>query len=247
MRNLEGKTALVTGASRGIGRAICVRLAREGANIVGVDIDLDLMDETAELVRAEEVDFLAVKGDVVEFDQMKDAVSQAVDEFGSIDVMVNNAGITRDNLLIRMGEQDWDAVIDINLKGVFNCVKAAARPMMKQREGRIINIASVVGIIGNAGQANYSASKGGVIALTKTSARELAARGVAVNAVAPGFIETPMTEELSEEAREASLEQIPFRRYGTPEDVAAVVSFLAGPDASYMTGQVLRVDGGMVM
>jgi 3-oxoacyl-[acyl-carrier protein] reductase len=247
MKNLAEKTALVTGASRGIGRAIAARLARDGANVVGVDIDLDLMDATAELVRAEQVGFLAVRANVVEPDQMKDAVGQAVDEFGSIDIMVNNAGITRDNLLIRMKEQDWDAVIDINLKGVFNCIKAAARPMMKQREGRIINIASVVGIIGNAGQANYSASKGGVIALTKTSARELAARGVAVNAVAPGFIETPMTEELSEEAREASLEQIPFRRYGTPEDVAAVVSFLAGPDASYMTGQVLCVDGGMVM
>jgi 3-oxoacyl-[acyl-carrier protein] reductase len=247
MSKLADKTALVTGASRGIGRAICKRLAEEGANVVGVDIDIELMDETADLVRAEGVDFLGIKGNVVELDQMKDAVSQAIDEFGSLDIMVNNAGITRDNLLIRMKEQDWDAVIDINLKGVFNCIQAAARPMMKQREGRIINIASVVGIIGNAGQANYSASKGGVIALTKTSARELAARGVAVNAVAPGFIETPMTEELSEEAREASLQQIPFRRYGTPEDVAAVVSFLAGPSASYMTGQVLRVDGGMVM
>ena len=247
MKNLEGKTALVTGASRGIGRAICVRLAQEGANVVGVDIDLDVMDETAEKVRAEGVEFLAVQGNVVHLEEMKDAVSQAMDEFGSLDVMVNNAGITRDNLLIRMKEADWDAVIDINLKGVFNCIQAAARPMMKQRAGRIINIASVVGIIGNAGQANYSASKGGVIALTKTSARELAARGVAVNAVAPGFIETPMTEKLSDEAREASLEQIPFRRYGKAEDVAAVVSFLAGPDASYMTGQVLCVDGGMVM
>jgi 3-oxoacyl-[acyl-carrier protein] reductase len=247
MNNLQEKTALVTGASRGIGRAICVRLARAGANIVGLDINLDVMDETAELVKAEGVEFLALEGNVVDMDQMKDAIGQAMDQFGSLDILVNNAGITRDNLLIRMGEEDWDSVIDINLKGVFNGIKAAARPMMKQRAGRIINIASVVGIVGNAGQANYSASKGGVIALTKTCARELAARGVTVNAVAPGFIETPMTEELSDEAREASLSGIPLGRYGKPEDVADAVCFLAGPDSSYMTGQVLCVDGGMVM
>lgn len=238
---------MVTGASRGIGRAICARLAHDGAKVVGLDINLDSMDETEALVKAVDADFMALEGNVVEFAQMQDAVTKAIDRFGSLDIMVNNAGITRDNLLIRMDEADWDSVIDINLKGVFNCIKAAARPMMKQRQGRMINIASVVGIIGNAGQANYSASKGGVIALTKTAARELARRGVAVNAVAPGFIETPMTRKLTDDAKAASLASIPFGRYGQPEDVAGAVAFLSGPDSAYMTGQVLTVDGGMVM
>jgi len=247
MRHLDGKAALVTGASRGIGRAICRRLAEAGADVAGLDIDPALMDETAALCGQEGAKFLALEADVRDFEQMREAVKKVVAEFGSLDVLVNNAGITRDNLLIRMEEADWDAVLDINLKGVFNGIKAAARPMMKQRSGTIVNIASVVGVIGNAGQANYSASKGGVIALTKTAARELAPRGVRVNAVAPGFIQTAMTDKLSEDARAHLIGQIPLGRLGRPQDVAAAVLFLVGPDSSYITGQVVRIDGGMVM
>jgi 3-oxoacyl-[acyl-carrier protein] reductase len=244
---LEGKTAVVTGASRGIGRAIALRLARDGANIAGLDIKEELLEETGALVREQSVEFLPITADVTDFDEMKEAVGRVTDSFDSLDILVNNAGITRDNLLIRMSDEDWKAVLSVNLTGVFNGVKAVARPMMRQRSGRIVNIASVVGMIGNAGQANYSASKGGVIALTKTAARELASRNVNVNAVAPGFIRTAMTDELSDEARDGALSQIPFGRFGEPEDVAAVVAFLAGPDSSYLTGQVVRVDGGMVM
>jgi len=247
MRHLDGKAALVTGASRGIGRAICRRLAEAGADVAGLDIDLGLMDETAALCGEEGAKFLALEADVRDFRQVREAVKKVVAEFDSLDVLVNNAGITRDNLLIRMDEADWDAVLDINLKGVFNGIKAAARPMMKQRSGTIVNIASVVGVIGNAGQANYSASKGGVIALTKTAARELAPRGVRVNAVAPGFIQTAMTDKLSEDARAHLIGQIPLGRLGRPQDVAAAVLFLVGPDSSYITGQVVRIDGGMVM
>ncbi len=247
MSTLQGKTALVTGASRGIGRAIALRLARDGANIAGLDIKDDLLEETGALVREQGVEFLPITADVTDFDNMKAAVGQFTEAFDSLDIMVNNAGITRDNLLIRMSDEDWRAVISVNLTGVFNGIKAVARPMMRQRSGRIVNIASVVGMVGNAGQANYSASKGGVIALTKTAARELAGRGINVNAVAPGFIRTAMTDELSEEARESALGQIPFARFGEAQDVAAAVAFLAGPDSSYLTGQVIRVDGGMVM
>ena len=247
MKPLEGKTAVVTGAARGIGRAICLELAEAGANVAGIDVAMDAMEETAALVRAKGVEFLALEADVSRFEQLKDAVGRVAEQFQSVDILVNNAGITRDSLLIRMDDADWDAVLAINLKGVFNGIKAVARAMARQRSGRIINIASVVGITGNAGQANYSASKAGVIALTKTAARELASRNVTVNAVAPGFIETPMTEKLSEEARQASLAQIPLGRLGRPEDVARAVRFLAGPESEYVTGQVLVVDGGMVM
>jgi 3-oxoacyl-[acyl-carrier protein] reductase len=247
MKPLEGKTAVVTGAARGIGRAICLKLAEQGANVVGIDVIPEALEEAGSLVREHGVEFLALQADVSRSDQMKDAVARAAEAFGSIDIMVNNAGITRDNLLIRMDDEEWDQVLAINLKGVFNGIRAVARIMSKQRSGRIINIASVVGIRGNAGQANYSASKAGVIGLTKTAARELARRNVTVNAVAPGFIETPMTAQLSQEAREANLAAIPSGRFGQPEDVAAVVAFLASPDSGYVTGEVIRVDGGMAM
>jgi 3-oxoacyl-[acyl-carrier protein] reductase len=247
MKPLEGKTAIVTGASRGIGRAICLELGEAGADVVGVDIAMDALAETAALVGEKGVEFLALEADVSQFDQLKETVERVAEQFETVDVLVNNAGITRDNLLIRMDDADWDAVLAINLKGVFNGIKAVARVMARQRSGRIVNIASVVGMTGNAGQANYSASKAGVIGLTKTAARELASRNVNVNAVAPGFILTPMTEKLSEEARQAALQGIPLGRFGQPEDVARAVRFLAGPDADYITGQVIVVDGGMVM
>jgi len=247
MKLLEGKTAVVTGASRGIGQTICVHLAAAGANIAGIDLALDTLKETEALVREQGVEFLALEANVSKFDQVKAAIDQVADAFESLDVMVNNAGITRDNLLVRMDDADWQAVLSVNLTGVFNGIKAVARIMTKQRSGRIVNIASVVGIIGNIGQANYSASKAGVIGLTKTAAREVGRRGVTVNAVAPGFIVTPMTDKLSDDAREASLRQIPLGHYGDPEDVASAVLFLAGPNAGYITGQVLCVDGGMAM
>jgi 3-oxoacyl-[acyl-carrier protein] reductase len=247
MKPLEGKTAVVTGAARGIGRAICLRLAGAGANVAGLDIALDTIEETAELVRAEGVQFLALEANVTKIEDLQAAFAKAIEQLGSLDILVNNAGITRDALLIRMEEADWRAVLDINLTGVFNGIKAAARQMMKQRSGRIVNIASVVGMIGNAGQANYSASKAGVIGLTKTAAREFASRGIHVNAVAPGFIVTAMTDKLSDEAKKALHAQIPLGRLGQAEDVADAVLFLAGPHSSYITGQVIRVDGGMVM
>jgi len=247
LKPLEGKSAVVTGAGRGIGRAICLRLAREGANIAGLDVTAADLEETGRLVRETGVQFMALEADVSAFDELRDAVSRVAGSFGTIDIMVNNAGITRDNLLVRMDDAQWDSVLAVNLKGVFNGIKAVARTMLRQRSGRIINMASVVGVTGNAGQANYSASKGGVIALTKTAARELASRNITVNAVAPGFIVTPMTEKLSDEARQASLRQIPLGRFGQPEDVAAAVAFLAGPEAAYITGHVLHVDGGMAM
>ncbi len=247
MKPLEGKTAIVTGAAGGIGRAICLRLAEDGADIAGVDVAQDVLEETGALVREKGVQFLGLQADVSRFDQMREAVAKVAQTFESIDIMVNNAGIARDNFLIRMSEEEWDLVLAINLKGVFNGIKAVARTMTKQRSGRIVNIASVVGMTGNIGQANYSASKAGVIGLTKTAAKELAKRNVTVNAVAPGFIETPMTDQLSEEAREGALALIPVGCFGQSEDVAAVVAFLARTDAAYVTGEVIRVDGGMAM
>ncbi len=247
MYSLEDKAALVTGASRGIGRAICLKLAEAGANIAGVDIDEDTLQETGEKVREQDAEFLPIQADVSNLDQMKDAVSSVTDEWDSLDVLVNNAGITRDGLLLRMKSEDWQSVLSINLTGVFNGLKAATRTMMRQRSGSIVNMASVVGIIGNAGQCNYSASKAGVIGLTKSAAREMASRNVRVNAVAPGYIVTRMTEQLGDDAKESLMEQIPLDRLGQPEDVAKAVQFLASDASSYLTGQVIRVDGGMVM
>jgi 3-oxoacyl-[acyl-carrier protein] reductase len=245
---MKGKNALVTGASRGIGRAIALELGRQGVNVaVNYSGSEAKALEVADELKALGVQAFAVQCNVSKADEVQDMVKQVVDTFGSIDILVNNAGITRDNLIMRMKEEDWDAVINTNLKGVFNTTKAATRPMMKQRQGKIINVASVVGIMGNAGQANYVAAKAGVMGLTKSSARELAARNITVNAVAPGFITTDMTSELPEEVKEVMLKEIPLARFGRPEDVAQVVAFLASDASAYMTGQVLRVDGGMVM
>lgn len=247
---LEGQVALVTGAGRagkGIGRSISLALAKEGAKIAIADFVAEAAEAVAEEVRAAGREAVALVGSVSSAEDVDRMVQEAVDKFGRIDILVNNAGVTRDNLLVRMSEQDWDMVLDTNLKGTFNCTKAVAKLMMRERSGRIVNVASVMGMIGNAGQANYSASKGGVIALTKTTAKELGSRGINVNAVAPGFIQTVMTEEMPEDAKASISEKIPLRRLGTPEDVADVVLFLCGPASSYVTGQVIAIDGGMVM
>lgn len=245
---LQGKVALVTGASRGIGRAIALELARQGAKVaVNYAGSEAKANEVVEEIKNMGGEAFAIQADVSDAKAVEQMVKAVLERFERIDILVNNAGITRDNLLMRMKEEEWDDVININLKGVFNCTKAVARPMMKQRYGRIVNIASIVGVMGNPGQANYVAAKAGVIGLTKTAARELASRNITVNAVAPGFITTDMTERLSEEIKAEMLKQIPLARFGEPEDVAKVVSFLVSDAASYMTGQTLHVDGGMVM
>ncbi len=242
------KTAVVTGASRGIGRAIALKLAQDGANVVvNYSGSQAKAEEVVAEIKALGQQAIAVQANVADTDEVKALMGAAMDAFGSIDILVNNAGITRDNLLMRMKEDEWDSVMDTNLKGVFLCTKAVARQMMKQRAGRIINVASIVGVAGNAGQANYVAAKAGVIGLTKTTAKELAARNILVNAVAPGFIATDMTEELPQDVKDAMLTQIPLAKLGQPEDVANVVAFLASEGANYMTGQTLHIDGGMVM
>jgi 3-oxoacyl-[acyl-carrier protein] reductase len=248
LANLSNKVAVVTGASRGIGRAIALHLAELGAKVVvNYSGNQAKAQEVVSEIEANGGAAIAVQANVADPDDVAKLMKQAIETYGSLDILVNNAGITRDNLLMRMKEEDWDAVMNTNLKGVFLCTKAVARQMMKQRAGRIINIASIVGVAGNAGQANYVAAKAGVIGLTKTAAKELAARNIYVNAVAPGFIDTEMTEELPEEIKAQMLSQIPLAKLGKPEDVAKVVAFLASDDASYMTGQTLHVDGGMVM
>jgi 3-oxoacyl-[acyl-carrier protein] reductase len=246
--NFSAKTAVVTGGSRGIGRAVCLELARGGANIVLCYAgNEEAARKTVADCEALGAKALAVRCDVANAADVATLFDAAMQTFGRIDILVNNAGITRDGLALRMSEEDFDAVLAANLKGAFLCCKAALRPMMKQRYGRIVNLSSVVGLHGNAGQANYAASKAGVIGLTKSLAKELATRGVTVNAVAPGFIETDMTAAMTEAARAASLAAIPAGRLGAAEDVARAVAFLAGEDAGYVTGQVLAVDGGMSM
>ena len=246
--NLTGKVALVTGASRGIGQATAIELAKAGADVVVNFIGNEAVaQETVEKIEALGRKAIKIKANVGDADDVQAMVDEAIATFGHIDILVNNAGITRDGLLIRMKDSDWDEVLNINLKGVYLVTKAVAKLMVKQRAGRIINMTSVSGVTGNVGQANYAAAKAGVIGVTKTCAKELAARGITVNAVAPGFIETAMTDVLPEKIKEGIAATVPFGRMGQPEEIASVVTFLASDFASYITGQVLNVDGGMVM
>jgi len=242
---LENRKAVITGAGRGIGRAIAATLASHGAHVAIVDID----GETAEATAREMSDAGAVARayelDITDSDAVVSSFKVIAEEMGGLDILVNNAGLTRDNLLLRMSPDDWDLVMNVNLKGAYNCIRAAVRPMMSQRSGRIISIASVVGILGNAGQANYAASKAGLIALTKSVAKEFASRGITANAVAPGFIKTPMTESLSDKVREGFMSMVLLKRFGTTADVANLVAFLASDEADYITGQTINVDGGM--
>jgi 3-oxoacyl-[acyl-carrier protein] reductase len=245
--SLQGKTAIVTGAAQGIGRAIAECLAQAGADIAVADLDPGRSVETVASVQKLGRKALNIKVNVADANETKAMVEQVLKDWGKVDILVNNAGITRDGLLLRMKEEDWNLVLQINLNGTFNCTKAVLQPMTKQRYGRIVNIASIVGVIGNAGQANYSASKAAVIGFTKTVGREYASRNVTVNAVAPGFIDTAMTHGLSADVKEALLKQIPLGRLGMPADIAAAVRFLVSEDAAYITGHVLHVNGGMLM
>ena len=246
MADLSGKVAVVTGGARGIGKSIALKLAQKGADIILCDV-IDEVTKTAKEIEAVGSRCIGIIADITKIEEMQNLITESIKAFSKIDILVNNAGITRDNLIIRMSEEEWDTVLTVNLKGTFNCVKAAAKVMMKQRFGKIINISSVVGVMGNAGQSNYSASKGGVISLTKSAAKELASRGITVNAVAPGFIQTDMTDHLNEKVKENFLSVIPLKRAGTAEDVANAVIFLSSDEANYITGQVINVDGGMVM
>lgn len=245
---LSGKVAVVTGASRGIGKAIAMKLAAQGAMVViNYQGSMEKAEEVKAEIEAQGGKAVTYQCNVADFEQCQTMIDHVVKEYGSIDILVNNAGITRDGLIMRMSEADFDDVVNTNLKGAFHTIRFASRYMMKQRSGRIINISSVVGVAGNAGQANYAASKAGIIGLTKATAKELASRGITVNAIAPGFIETDMTAVLPEKVREGAVSQIPLGTFGKPEHVAGAVSYLASEEASYITGQVLHVDGGMVM
>ncbi|AZO95338.1 3-oxoacyl-[acyl-carrier-protein] reductase [Iocasia frigidifontis] len=247
---IDGKVALITGSSRGIGAATAVKLASEGADIIinyPFEAEKEHADKVVDKVNSLGRKAISIMADVSNIEQVKTMIKTAIKEFSKIDILVNNAGITRDNLIMRMKEKDWDAVMNVNLKGVFNCTKSVIRPMMKQKSGKIINLASVVGIMGNPGQANYSASKAGVIGFTKTIAKEVAARGITSNAVAPGFIKSHMTENLSKEVQDNMLAAIPLKKFGSQEDVANIICFLASSAADYINGQVINVDGGMVM
>ncbi len=245
---MKGKCAIVTGGAKGIGKAIALKLASLGANIVlNYRSSSKEAEETAEEIKKLGVEVLTVKADISKLNEVENLVSEAKEKFGSIDIMVNNAGITKDTLILRMKEEDFDSVIDVNLKGVFNCMKAVTPVMVRQKHGKIVSISSVVGIAGNAGQVNYAASKAGIIGMTKSLAKEVGSRGINVNAVAPGFIETDMTSSLNEKVKTEAEKNIPLNKFGRPEDVAEVVAFLAGSSSDYITGQVIHVDGGMLM
>ncbi len=247
-KKLEGKVAIITGASKGIGREIALLFAREGAKLVLTARSEELLQSLSrEIVTAGGVEPLCFPLDVKQSEKVDELVDKALDKFERVDILVNNAGVTRDGLLLRMSDEDWDEVLDTNLKGAFLCLRAVAKPMMRQRAGRIINMASVIGLIGNAGQANYAASKAGIIALTKSAAKELGSRNILINAIAPGFIDTDMTRALSDDIKNAILKSIPVGKLGQPTDIAKAALFLASDESSFITGQVLTVDGGMVM
>lgn len=246
--SLDGRVAIVTGSARGIGKAIATTLAERGANIVVVDLRKELAEETAnEIATQTGREVIALDADVSNQESVKAMVKAALDKFGKVDILINNAGITRDNLIMRMSEEDYDLVLNINLKGAFNCAQALIRPMMKARYGRIINITSVSGVSGQAGQTNYSSSKAGLIGFTKALAKEVGSRNITVNAVAPGFIETVLTKDLPEDIRDISMKLTPMGRFGQPQDIANAVAFLAAEESSFITGVTLQVDGGMVM
>ncbi|MDP2924312.1 MAG: 3-oxoacyl-[acyl-carrier-protein] reductase [Candidatus Omnitrophota bacterium] len=241
----QGKVALVTGGAQGIGKEIVLQFSKEGAKLVIFDVNEESLSQAAKDLSAY-CEVLALKVDVTSLEEVEKNINKIIDNFGRVDILVNNAGITRDNLLLRLSESDWDKVLSVNLKGAFNCIKAISRPMVKQRYGKIINISSVIGIMGNAGQVNYAASKAGLIGVTKSLAKELGSRNITVNAVAPGYIRTAMTDKLDEKIKEKMFQLIPLGRFGEPSDVAKAVLFLASSDADYITSQVLVVDGGLV-
>ena len=244
---LQNKVAIVTGGAQGIGKAICQRFVKEGARVGMFDLNEQMIEKTVQELKNLEGNVLGIKVDVSSFSEVKEAVNKVIDIFGRIDILVNNAGITCDRLLVRMKEEEWDSVIRVNLKSAFNLIKIVSPFMLKRKYGRIINISSIIGLRGNEGQANYASSKAGLIALSKSAAREFGRRGITVNAVAPGFIQTSMTENLPEKTRDALVSKIPLRRIGKPEEVASLVTFLASDEAGYITGEVIRIDGGLGM
>ena len=247
MFSLSNKIAIVTGASRGIGSAIAYNLSKVGAKVVLISRSIDALKSVESEIKSNGGEAISITADVSNLESFTNAISQVVETWGTVDILINNAGITKDNIILRLKEEDWDAVIDINLKGCFNGIKAVTRPMLKSRSGRIINITSVIGLIGNSGQSNYAASKAGILGLTKSIAKELGPRNITVNAIAPGYIQTEMTDTLDETLKDDLMKSIPLQRLGKPEEIASLVCFLASNEAAYITGQTLNVDGGMVM